>query len=262
MNFLWAPYDETLFRVLEKQDKDRNSFDIISETVSVETQKYVSSIPFLYSPPANFLTPMIARRLTTIKSFVLDWFRQFGEKNVFAKYNFSPFLEPNPLLSELSPSASFLYSYLATLVRKVVFGPLDTPKNIACHYVHDTLLRTFVEIENRRLIVRVSDNTWQHNLEMDAARQSMQNILKIASFIYSAEHMTFAMKRDIERAKESGWQIFSSQVGERETACPCPVCSRLPNEEVSLPLNDDILYPFHFNCGRWVPRLIPNELLD
>jgi len=226
---------------------------------SAELEQEACIILAIYTSPALFIAPMILNSHIKPKQDITNWFLNYGQEKSREKIGCWPLTDFSycKILNNISPKALFVYGYIAPLSRKKNYTIENTPKSIKQYIADEELRESYNELSCLGLLNNTPGETWIHSFTFEAieTRKTMTEAVNIGHFIYAQELMTKSMMRDIEACRLNGWRLVSSVQPNRKEYCPCPICVNLPEHKTYIPLNDSILYPFHYNCGPWRPNI-------
>lgn len=214
-----------------------------------EIERECHSCIFLGIP----ITGIILQGKIGLKDDITAWFREKGETYCKKTFKCWPFDQPVPtnLLNSISPKEIFLYDYLSGLTRKKVFSVDSTPKSIKEHLKEAELFEIYKRLSEIGLLVSTENNSWSHADTKEAieSRKVLVDVSVLNSFYNTIESNTAHVARELSSAREYNLRLWAG-TSNQTVPTVCPVCSRFPTTEIELPIDDRILLPFHFDCGR------------
>ena len=207
--------------------------------------------------------PMVIRGLISIKSEILSWLEDQGEEYCRETFNCWPFILPcqNSLLISLSPKEVLLYEYLANLSRKKNFSVENSPKIISRHFEGEELGLIYSSLCKKDLLIELTLGIYKHNdnSKSKEIRYLMREFSGISTFMETIERFTSRMTEDLQQAKTKDHLVILAPELDDDYYCPCPICNNLPFDGRKLELSDELIKPFHYNCGIKSTMLAPAD---
>jgi hypothetical protein len=205
---------------------------------------------------------MVLDNLIGLRPETIQWFQEKGREASQERFGIYPVNHPGrtPQMSELNLKALELYGYLSGLSRKKRYSVGNTPKSITSLMTTEDLLAAYKDLEAVGLLKAITDDFWEHAATEEAVsnRELMKYANSFTSLLDCIEYDTSFICREIEKAKEFGWKLYLSPTD--SLPIDCPICERFPAEFREVPITENLLIPFHYQCGSRVPRTYSPEL--